>query len=116
MKTIKIHDIIYQIVGDNLNAIEDLDIADATIRTRLLRGWTLEEACQVPKGLNRRDLEYINFAKAYEEDTQEATLDYRDEKLRKEKPHLFNGTPQKHRRGKWCEYLMNTSIFPKVVR
>lgn len=37
------------------------------------------------------------------------------ERKRAKKPHLYNGTPQKHKRGKYCQYLMDTSIFPKAV-
>ncbi|HIW39037.1 MAG TPA: hypothetical protein H9885_08520 [Candidatus Jeotgalicoccus stercoravium] len=39
----------------------------------------------------------------------------RQEREREKKPHLYNGTPQKHERSKWCEYLMKTSIYPKAV-
>ena len=116
MKTIKIHDAIYEIKGENYEMAEKLDITDKLIRNRLLNRWTLAEACQVPKGMKREDLVYINYAKQYEEDNTEATLNYRDEKQREERPWLYDGTPQNHDRGKWCRYLMNTSIFPKAVR
>ncbi|WP_210133751.1 SA1788 family PVL leukocidin-associated protein [Staphylococcus sp. GDY8P131P] len=116
MKTIKIHDATYEIKGENYEMTEKLDITDKLIRNRLQNNWSIEEACQVPKGINRQDLVYINYAKQYEEDNTEATLNYRDEKQREERPWLYDGTPQNHNRGKWCQYLMETSIFPKAVR
>lgn len=116
MKIIRIHDAIYEIKGENYEMMEELNITNQMIRDRLLKNWTLAEACQVPKGINRQDLVYINYAKQYEEDNEEAKQNYRDEKQREERPWLYDGTPQNHNRGKWCEYLMNTSIFPKAVR
>lgn len=116
MKTIKIHDAIYEIKGENYETAEELDISERLIRNRIQNNWSIEEACQVPKGMKREDLVYINYAKQYEEDNTEATLNYRDEKQREERPWLYDGTPQNHNRGKWCQYLMNTSIFPKAVR
>ncbi|XVK95997.1 SA1788 family PVL leukocidin-associated protein [Staphylococcus nepalensis] len=116
MKIIKIHDAIYEIKGENYETAEELDISERLIRNRIQNNWSIEEACQVPKGMKREDLVYINYAKQYEEDNTEATLNYRDEKQREERPWLYDGTPQNHNRGKWCEYLMNTSIFPKAVR
>ncbi|MEQ7790732.1 SA1788 family PVL leukocidin-associated protein [Staphylococcus nepalensis] len=117
MKTLmKINNKVYEISKENYEMAEKLDITDKLIRNRLLNRWTLAEACQVPKGMKREDLVYINYAKQYEEDNTEATLNYRDEKQREERPWLYDGTPQNHDRGKWCRYLMNTSIFPKAVR
>ncbi|ATH60692.1 hypothetical protein BJG89_10575 [Staphylococcus nepalensis] len=116
VKTIRIHDAIYEIEGENHEMMEELNITNQMIRDRLLKNWTLEEACQVPKGINRQDLVYINYAKQYEEDNEEAKQNYHDEKQREKRPWLYDGTPQKHNRGKWCQYLMNTSIFPKAVR
>jgi hypothetical protein len=116
MKIIRIHDEIYEIKGENYEMMEELNITNQMIRDRLLKNWTLAEACQVPKGINRQDLVYINYAKQYEEDNKEAKQNYHDEKQREERPWLYDGTPQNHNRGKWCEYLMDTSIFPKAVR
>lgn len=116
MKTIRVHDAVYEIKGNNLEMVEKLDLSDSAIRARLLKHWTLEEACQVPKGLKRRDLEYIKFAKEFEKDTDDEIADYHEEKLRRVKPHLFNGVPQKHKRGKWCEHLMENDIFVKVAK
>ncbi|MCY1039611.1 SA1788 family PVL leukocidin-associated protein [Staphylococcus nepalensis] len=116
MKIIRIHDAIYEIKGENYEMMEELNITNQMIRDRLLKNWTLAEACQVPKGMKREDLVYINYAKQYEEDNEEAKQNYHDEKQREERPWLYDGTPQNHNRGKWCQYLMNTSIFPKAVR
>lgn len=116
MKIIRIHDAIYEIKGENYEMMEELNITNQMIRDRLLKNWTLAEACQVPKGINRQDLVYINYAKQYEEGNEEAKQNYHDEKQREERPWLYDGTPQNHNRGKWCQYLMNTSTFPKAVR
>lgn len=35
---------------------------------------------------------------------------------RNKRPWLYDGTPQKHQRGKYCQYLMETSIYPKAVQ
>ncbi|WP_199189168.1 SA1788 family PVL leukocidin-associated protein [Staphylococcus simulans] len=35
---------------------------------------------------------------------------------RAERPWLYDGTPQVHLRGKYTQYLMDTSIYPKAVR
>lgn len=117
MKTLmKINNKVYEISKENYETAEELDISERLIRNRIQNNWSIEEACQVPKGMKREDLVYINYAKQYEEDNEEATLNYRDEKQREERPWLYDGTPQNHNRGKWCQYLMNTSIFPKAVR
>lgn len=117
MKTIRVHDAVYEIKGENLEMVEELDLSDKAIRTRLLKRWTLEEACQVPKGLKRSDLKYIKYAKSFVEDTSKATTDYREEKLRRVKPHLYDGTPQPpYPMGDWRKHLGENDIYPKVVR
>ncbi|WP_204190674.1 MULTISPECIES: SA1788 family PVL leukocidin-associated protein [unclassified Staphylococcus] len=116
VKTIRVHDAIYEIKGENYELAEKLDISDGLLRGRLLKGWSLAEACQVPKGVDPKDLVYINYARKYEADNTQAKMNYREEKRREERPWLYDGTPQNHDRGKWCQYLMNTSVFPKVVR
>ncbi len=40
----------------------------------------------------------------------------KQEREREKKPHLYDGTPQNHKRSKWCEYLIQTSIYPKVEK
>ncbi|MBO1213799.1 hypothetical protein J3T78_04570 [Staphylococcus nepalensis] len=114
MKTIKIHDAIYEIKGENYEMAEKLDITDKLIRNRLLNRWTLAEACQVPKGMKREDLVYINYAKQYEEDNKEAKQNYHDEKQREERPWLYDGTPQNHDRGKYTKELMRNNAIAKV--
>lgn len=111
MKILRIHNEIYEIDGKNHEMIEELNLSLGMIRRRLLNNWTLDEACQVPKGLKRKDLEYIKFAKEYEANTDGATADYRDEKLRSDKPHLFNETPQTHQEGKYAKYLWDSYKF-----
>jgi len=88
MKTIRIHDAIYEIEGENHEMMEELNITN-------------------------REAHNINYLQSKARKTRERL---RDEKQREERPWLYDGTPQNHDRGKWCEYLMNTSIFPKAVR
>ncbi|MFQ3845096.1 SA1788 family PVL leukocidin-associated protein [Staphylococcus pseudoxylosus] len=116
MLTISAYGVEYDIMGDNFKAVERNGLNAQSIRNRIVRGWSLHEACHVPKRMSVDEYRIIQHTMNHVEDTSEATMDYRDEKLRNEKPHLFDGTPQKHSRGEWCKYLMNTSIFPKVVR
>ena len=47
---------------------------------------------------------------------REAVKELRETKLKEDNHHLFDGTPQQHSRGAWCEYLMENDIFPKVVK
>lgn len=32
------------------------------------------------------------------------------------RPHMYDGTPQQHTRGKYTQHLMENNIFPKVVK
>ena len=42
----------YDILGENLKCVERYGLNHTTLRNRLTKGWTLHEACQVPKGGN----------------------------------------------------------------
>ncbi|MDW8551105.1 SA1788 family PVL leukocidin-associated protein [Staphylococcus nepalensis] len=95
---------------------EALGLGIKYIRTRLKNGWTVQEAYSVPRGVrleDYREAQNINYLQSKARKTRERL---RDEKQREERPWLYDGTPQNHNRGKWCEYLMNTSLFPKAVR
>ena len=83
------------------------------IRGRIANGWTFEEAIDAPQGMRRDD--YLdNIAMAKLEQSKRAELRQQEElRLRKKKPHLFN-IPQKHKRGRWCQHLMDNNIFPKA--
>ncbi|WP_210139228.1 SA1788 family PVL leukocidin-associated protein [Staphylococcus sp. GDY8P120P] len=116
MKTITIFGMEYDILGENLKSLEKNGITDKQLRVRLLNGWAINEACKVPIGMRVKDYRLMQAFWNEEEDNEEAKQNYHDEKQREERPWLYDGTPQNHNRGKWCEYLMNTSIFPKVVR
>lgn len=49
-----------------------------------------------------------------EKERQEAARKEREQLQRAKKPHLYNGTPQPpYERGKYTQWLMDTSIFPK---
>lgn len=115
MLTINANGVEYDIMGENFKAVERNGLSTEGIRNRIVRGWSLNEACHVPKRMSIQEYRSLQITLNNEEDTSEAKAKYRDERLKKEKPHLFN-VPQQHSRDKWCEYLMETSIFPKVVR
>ncbi|MGL4008898.1 SA1788 family PVL leukocidin-associated protein [Staphylococcus nepalensis] len=118
MKTLmKINNKVYEISKENYETAEELDISERLIRNRIQNNWSIEEACQVPKGMKREDLVYINYAKQYEKDNTIATLNYRDEKQREERPWLYDGTPQPpYPRCKYVDDLMKYDAFPKAVR
>lgn len=47
---------------------------------------------------------------------KECQKEQAEARRRKERPWLYNGTPQVHPRDKYTQYLMETSIYPKAVR
>lgn len=102
----------------------DLELAlDAkAIAVRLGKGYSVKDALTNP--LDRRYVssyqllgETFNSWKALEaERSREAVKELRKRKFKEEKPHLFDGTPQEHTRGAWCEHLMEYDLFPKVAK
>ncbi|WP_347108350.1 SA1788 family PVL leukocidin-associated protein [Staphylococcus ureilyticus] len=92
-----------------------LGLRNSDIRTRLKNGWTVNEAYSAPKGIRLEDYREIQQIKAMERRNKKQIQKLYAEKERRAKPHLYDGTPQKHKRDVWCQYLMNTSIFPKAV-
>ncbi|OOO72399.1 SA1788 family PVL leukocidin-associated protein [Staphylococcus saprophyticus] len=115
MITVNAYGVEYDILGDNLKAVERNGISIQGLRNRILRGWSLHDACHIPKRTDKAEYEMLKGVMAYEYDNTEAKEKYQDERLRKEKPHLFN-VPQQHSRGKWCQYLMENGVFVKVAR
>ncbi|WP_270892741.1 SA1788 family PVL leukocidin-associated protein [Staphylococcus saprophyticus] len=94
---------------------EALGLSAKYIRTRLKNGWTVHEAYSAPKGIRLEDYREAQNIEYMESKARKTRQRLREEKHRKLKPHLYDGTPQKHSRDVWCQYLMNTSIFPKAV-
>lgn len=86
------------------------------MRNRLTKGWTLHEACQVPKGGRLDDFRTEQKLKAINYDTDLGREKYSEEKRRNDRPWLYDGTPQKHTRCKYVGNLMKYDIFPKVVK
>ncbi|WP_083600669.1 SA1788 family PVL leukocidin-associated protein [Staphylococcus sp. 47.1] len=91
-----------------------LGLRNSDIRTRLKNGWTTDEAYSAPKGMRLEDYREIQQIKAMERRNKKQIKKLYAEKERKAKPHLYDGTPQKHSRCDYVENLMNTSAFPKI--
>lgn len=107
----------YDILGENLKSLEKNGITDKQLRVRLLNGWAINEACKVPIGMRVKDYRLMQAFWNEEEDNTEATLNYRDEKQREERPWLYDGTPQPpYPRCKYVDDLMKYDAFPKAVR
>jgi len=94
---------------------EALGLRNSDIRTRLKNGWTVHEAYATPKGIRLEDLRESQKIEQLQSMASKTRERLREEKHKEERPWLYDGTPQNHNRGKWCQYLMNTSIFPKAV-
>lgn len=113
---------IYISYEDIKKADVELALDVATIGKRLGKGYSVEEALTRP--IDRRYVGtfkvlgnvFESMKKRERERSREAIQQMRERKFREEKPHLFDGTPQQHTKGKWCEHLMQNDIFPKVVK
>lgn len=116
METIdfKVKGIEYRLYPVHLKKMEEENIQLANVRTRLVDGWYLEDAVEAPIGMRRKEWLNLKEDVVGEETLKEKLERYRTERLKRNKPHLFN-VPQKHSRGKWCKYLMENDIFPKKV-
>lgn len=106
----------YDILGENLKCVERYGLNHTTLRNRLTKGWTLHEACQVPKSGRLDDFRTEQKLKAINYDTDLGREKYSEEKRRNDRPWLYDGTPQKHTRCKYVGNLMKYDIFPKVVK
>ena len=113
---------IYVSLEDMKKADLELALDAKSIAVRLGKGYSVEDALTRP--LDRRYVssyqllgDTFNTWKALDaKRAREAVKELRERKLKEDKPHLFDGTPQQHSRGAWCEYLMQNDIFPKVVK
>ncbi|MET9551205.1 SA1788 family PVL leukocidin-associated protein, partial [Streptomyces sp. NPDC006627] len=116
METIdfKVKGIEYRLYPVHLKKMDEENIQLANVRTRLVDGWYLEDAVEAPVGMRRKEWLILKKDVVKKETLKEKLERYRTERLKRNKPHLFN-VPQKHSRGKWCEYLMENDIFPKKV-
>ncbi|TRL83006.1 hypothetical protein FNL13_00450 [Staphylococcus saprophyticus] len=110
MITVNAYGVEYDILGDNLKAVERNGISIQGLRNRILRGWSLHDACHIPKRTDKAEYEMLKGVMDYEYDNTEAKEKYQDERLRKEKPHLFN-VEQQHSESKYAKYLWNSYKF-----
>lgn len=78
MLTISAYGVEYDIMGDNFKAVERNGLNAQSIRNRIVRGWSLHEACHVPKRMSVDEYRIIQHTMNHVEDTSEATMDYRD--------------------------------------
>lgn len=93
--------------------IERSGFARSTILKRLGTGLSLEEACEIPL---RKQETMHDMLRLWSQ--QDATRLKRIErakarKHREQKPHLYDGTPQKGKAGDWYKHLAQYNIFPR---
>lgn len=110
MLTIIANGVEYDIMGDNFKAMERNGLSTEGIRNRIVRGWSLNEACHVPKRMDVDEYRSLQNTLDKEEDTSEAKAKYKEELLRKQKPHLFN-VKQQHSESKYAKYLWESYSF-----
>lgn len=87
--------------------------ARPTILKRLGAGLTLEEACEIP--LREQSSTQDKLREWSRQDaTRARRLDLAKERRhREQKPHLYDGTPQKVTAGDWYKHLAQNNIFPR---
>lgn len=108
----RIKDKVYEIPDEYIEQAKINGISKALIRMRIRYGWTLKEACFVPRDMKVADFRYMEKMKKKDEEDRNRFI---EEKRRRDRPWLYDGTPQVHKRNKWCVYLMENDIFPKAV-
>ncbi|MCD8830276.1 SA1788 family PVL leukocidin-associated protein [Staphylococcus gallinarum] len=113
--TMRIREKVYEFPDEYMEQANLNGISKSQIRKRLEYNWTVKEACYVPQGMKLDDYRFMVQEREREERERNAYGNLLEEKQQSERPWLYDGTPQKHERSKWCEYLMKTSIYPKAV-
>lgn len=111
---------VYIPLEDIERAEVDLGLQTKTICHRIGKGYSLHEALTKPIKRSWQDepsiTDMMSNLKAKEQKrSREAIKQMKERKYREEKPHLYDGTPQKHSLGNYTKYLMENDIFPKVV-
>ena len=116
MLTITTNGVEYDIMGENLKCMEENGLSKTYVSRRLLHGWTLNEACKVPKHIRLED--YREEQKIKQMDAQERRVrtQIKKNKHKEEHPWLYDGTPQVHPRSEYVANLMTYDAFPKVVK
>ncbi|MEB7433319.1 SA1788 family PVL leukocidin-associated protein [Staphylococcus pasteuri] len=106
----------YFITPFEQDKMENNRVSMQLLRQRLDLGWTYHDAIDAPRGMHKKIYEEHKKIRKYDSDyIAEKIRQDKEKRKQKRKPHLFN-VPQKHHRGKWCSYLMENDIFPKVVK
>lgn len=91
--------------------IERSGFARSTILKRLGTGLSLEEACEIP--LRHQEPMHDKLRLWSQQDATRLKRIERAKarKHREQKPHLYDGTPQKGKAGDWYEHLAQYNIF-----
>lgn len=74
--------------------VKDMELSGVTreaLRTRILRGWSLHQAVNIPMGRNLKDYQQSKAKKKVELDRK---YKFYENKKRQDKPYLYDGTPQ----------------------
>lgn len=96
-----------------LKKMKAANVGLKTVKSRMNKYWSFEEAIEVPVGMKREEWKGFKKLNSWET-SRERVKACEEQKLRRKKPHLFN-VPQVHPRGKWCVHLMKDDTFPKRV-
>ena len=99
---------IYISLEDMKKADLELALDAKSIAVRLGKGYSVEDALTRP--LDRRYVSsyqllgdtFNTWKELDAKRAREAVKELRERKLKEDKPHLFDGTPQQHSRGAWC--------------
>lgn len=81
MITITANGVEYDIMGENFKSMERNGLSAEGIRNRIIRNWSLNEACHVPKRMNIDEYRTLQQTLIKEEDTSEAKARYKEERL-----------------------------------
>ncbi|MGW7889965.1 hypothetical protein [Staphylococcus xylosus] len=100
----------YIITALDIRAMKENYINLPTFKKRIMLGWTMEQAVNVPK--NMRLKTYLQIQKDKEKISPYEL--YKLEKLYALKPHLKNVKQPPYERSYYTKKLMNENIFAKV--
>ena len=84
-------------------------ITQVIMRERIKKGWTLYQAVNAPKGMSLKEF------KKREQQKLKSRREYLEyQMLKDKKPHLFDGTPQQHSRGKYVSSDMKHRTIARI--
>lgn len=87
--------------------------ARSTILKRLATGLSLEEACEMPLRQQEQTHDKLRLWSQQEATRLRRLENAKERRHREQKPHLYNGTPQKGIAGDWYKHLAQYNIFPR---